>query len=244
MVLVEGISYNFRGLGMGVKTPKLLLLGLIRIAVVILLTVVAALLIYYNFQVLIKYIWAKPESNWVVWLWYVFTWLAFLVFVGISVVLAYLVSQIIFSVIIMDQMSRITEKMISGRVSEPQRLPFWKQLFFLIKQEIPRAVLPVLIMLLLTIAGWLTPFGPIVAIITTGAAITFLAWDNTDLTPARRMQPFKERFKRLTGALPFHLGFGLPFLIPILNIVLLSFAPVGATLYYLEKQEPNRSHHA
>jgi CysZ protein len=36
--------------------------------------------------------------------------------------------------------------------------------------------------------------------------------------------------------IPFHLGFGLPFLVPILNIVFLAFAPVGATLYYLEKQ--------
>jgi CysZ protein len=35
-------------------------------------------------------------------------------------------------------------------------------------------------------------------------------------------------------AIPFHLGFGLPFLVPILNILFLSFAPVGATLYYLE----------
>jgi CysZ protein len=44
----------------------------------------------------------------------------------------------------------------------------------------------------------------------------------------------------MTGALAFHLGFGLPFLIPVLNIVLLSFAPVGATLYFIEKQEPDR----
>jgi CysZ protein len=38
----------------------------------------------------------------------------------------------------------------------------------------------------------------------------------------------------LLKTLPFHLGFGLLFLVPVLNILLLSFAPVGATLYYLE----------
>jgi len=77
-----------------------------------------------------------------------------------------------------------------------------------------------------------------VAVIATGAAMVFLAWDNTDLIPARRLTPFSQRFKLMTGTLPFHLGFGLPFLIPVLNIVLLSFAPVGATLYFVEKQEP------
>jgi len=243
MSLLKGISYNFRGLGMGLKTPKLLLLGIIRIVVVILLTIVAAMLIYYNFQTIIKHIWDKPDSHWIIWLWYVFTWLLYLILVGFSVVLAYLVSQIIFSVIIMDQMSRITEKMITGQVDEPHNLPFWKQFFYLIKQEIPRTILPILITLLLTIVGWLTPFGPIVTIITTGAAMIFLAWDNTDLIPARRMTPFTERLKLMTGALPFHLGFGIPFLIPILNIVLLSFAPVGAALYYIEKQAPNRRDH-
>ncbi len=244
MNLFNGISYNFRGLGLGLKTPKLLLLGLIRILAVILLTIVAATLIFYYHQDIVRHIWDKPESNWVIWLWYVFDWLLALVLVGLSVVLAYLLSQIIFSVVIMDQMSRITEKMITGHVNEPHSMTFWKQFFYLIKQEVPRALLPISITLMLTILGWLTPFGPFVAVIATGAAMVFLAWDNTDLIPARRLTPFSERFKLMTGALAFHLGFGLPFLIPVLNIVLLSFAPVGATLYFIEKQEPDRRKHA
>ncbi|MFC1864184.1 hypothetical protein ACFL1Z_09570, partial [Thermodesulfobacteriota bacterium] len=64
----------------------------------------------------------------------------------------------------------------------------------------------------------------------------FLAWDNTDLMPARQMIPFKTRFKLLSGNLLFHLGFGLWFLIPIVNILFLAFAPIGATLYLIEKQ--------
>ena len=244
MSLFKGISYNFRGLGLGLKTPKLLILGLIRILVVLLLTIVAATLIFYYHGDIVRHIWDKPESHWLIWLWYVFDWLLALVLVGLSVVLAYLLSQIIFSVVIMDQMSRITEKMITGRVNEPQSMPFWKQFIYLIKQEIPRAVIPILITILLTIFGWLTPLGPVVALIATGAAMVFLAWDNTDLIPARRMIPFSQRFKQMTGSLPFHLGFGLPFLIPVLNIVLLSFAPVGATLYFVEKHESDRREHA
>jgi CysZ protein len=49
------------------------------------------------------------------------------------------------------------------------------------------------------------------------------------------MEPFRERFKFLLRYLLFHLGFGLWFLIPVLNILFLSFAPVGATLFYLEQ---------
>jgi CysZ protein len=83
--------------------------------------------------------------------------------------------------------------------------------------------------------GWLTPLGPIITILSSMAAVIFLAWDNTDLIPARRMAPFRERFRLLMNTLAFHLGFGLLFLIPLLNILFLSFAPVGATLYYIDR---------
>jgi len=237
MSLFKGISYNFRGLGMGLRNPKLLSLGLVRIVLVLLLTIIAASLIFYYRQEIVQLIWSKPESLWIIWLWYVFTWLLSLVLMGLSVVLSYLVSLILFSVVIMDQMSRITEKMITGQVDEPHNMPFLEHFFYLIKQEIPRAILPVIITLLLTIVAWLTPLGPIAAIITTGAAMIFLAWDNTDLTPARRLVPFGKRFSLMKSTLPFHLGFGLPFLIPVLNIVFLSFAPVGATLYFIDQHD-------
>jgi CysZ protein len=83
--------------------------------------------------------------------------------------------------------------------------------------------------------GMLTPLGPVLAILSSGIVIIFLAWDNTDLVPARRFLSLRERFGLLLKSLLFHLGFGLPFLVPVLNILLLSFAPVGGTLYYLEE---------
>jgi len=89
---------------------------------------------------------------------------------------------------------------------------------------------------LIMVFGWVTPLGPILTLLSSALAILFLSWDNTDLIPARNLVPFKKRFGFLMKTIPFHLGFGLPFLVPILNILFLSFAPVGATLYYLEKQ--------
>ena len=237
MGLIKGIQYNIRGLGLGLKTPRLLLLGLIRFAMVIIITIASASLILVYHQEILNIIWSKPESSWIVWLWHLLSWLLSAILVGLSAVLSYLVSQILFSVVIMDLMSRITEKSVSGEVLVPSDIPVWQQFLFLIKQEIPRATIPVLLTLLLIVVGWLTPLGPIITIVSSAVAVIFLAWDNTDLIPARRLVPFSERFRGLRRALLFHLGFGLLFLIPFLNILFLSFAPVGATLYFMDQNK-------
>ena len=237
MNLFKGIKYNLRGLGMGLKTPRLLLLGLIRFVVVVIITIASASLILVYHQEILNFMWSRPESNWVLWLWYLLSWLLSAVLVGLSAVLSYLVSQILFSVLIMDLMSRITETSVTGKVQEPSKIPMWQHFLFLIKQEIPRATVPVLLTLLLIIVGWLTPLGPVVTVISSAIAVIFLAWDNTDLLPARRLVPFGERFRIVSRTLPFHLGFGLLFLIPFLNILFLSFAPVGATLYYIDNNK-------
>jgi CysZ protein len=240
MDLIKGIKYNIRGLGMGLKTPRLLLLGAIRFVVVIIITIASASLILVYHQAILDLMWNKPESNWILWLWHLLSWLLSAVLVGLSAVLSYLVSQILFSVMIMDLMSRITEASVSGKVQVPSNIPVWQQFLFLIKQEIPRATIPVLLTMLLILVGWLTPLGPVVTIISSAIAVIFLAWDNTDLIPARRLVPFGERFRELRRTLLFHLGFGLLFLIPFLNILFLSFAPVGATLYYVDQKENRR----
>jgi CysZ protein len=233
----KGITYNLRGFWLGIKTPKLLLLGLIRLVAVIIITVASASLILVYHQEILNFIWTRPESRWVVWLWHLLSWLLSLFLVVMSSVLSYLVSQILFCVIIMDIMSRITERMVSGEEKEPEKIPIFSQLFFLIKQETPRAIVPVVLSLLILVLGWLTPLGPVVTVFSSLLAVIFLAWDNTDLVPARRRYPFNARFKLLLKNLPFHIGFGLLFLIPVLSLFFLSFAPVGATLYYAEQHD-------
>ena len=235
MILFSGIKYNLQGLILGLKTPKLLMLGIIRFFVVMIITILSAGLILVYQQEILNLMWSKPESQWILWLWYLLSWLISAVLVSFTMVLSYLVSQILFSVFIMDLMSRITEKKVTGSIRKPNNMPWWQQFLFLIKQELPRTTVPVLLSLVLIGLGWLTPLGPIVTILSSLAAVIFLAWDNTDLVPARRMISFRERFQLLRSSLPFHLGFGILFLIPLLNILFLSFAPVGATLYYIDK---------
>jgi CysZ protein len=236
MHLVTGIRYNLRGLMLGLKTPKLLMLGIARFVVLLAFAIFGAALALSYYDEVLRLIWVKPESLWIVWLWYFVSWLTALLMVGISTVLAYLVSQILFSVVIMDLMSRITEKKITGKVMDAPEASLFRQLLFLIRQEIPRAVIPMLFLLVIMILGWLTPLAPVLSIISTALAAVFLAWDNTDLVPARRMTPFSKRFSWLMKTFLFHLGFGLLFLIPVANILLLSFAPVGATLFHAENK--------
>jgi len=237
MDLISGIAYNYKGLKLGLKTPKLLFLGLIRFVAIVLITVVSASLVLKYHSEILGLLWSKPESNWIVWLWYVVSWLLTFLLMGISAVVAFLIAQLLFSVIIMDAMSRITENQVAATEKQAERISFFKYFFYLISQEIPRTFIPVIIALMLMVLGWLTPLSPIITVISALTAGVFLAWDNTDLIPARRHESFKDRFKFLLKHLGFHLGFGLWFLIPVLNIVFLSYAPVGATLFFMEKVE-------
>lgn len=240
MNLIKGINYNLKGLILGIKTPSLLCLGLIRFVIVLIITIVlATYILMYNEQIM-SILWSQPESAWLFWIWKILSWLLSICLTALSTLFSYIISQILFSVIIMDIMSKITEKIVTGSVKELKQ-SFLIQFIYLIKQEIPRAFVPILLSLIILMAGLLTPFGAILAIIASIASVIFLAWDNTDLLPARQFVPFKERFNYLKQNIFFHLGFGLWFLVPVLNILFLSFAPVGATLYQLDKNIPNKN---
>lgn len=237
---IKGIQYNIKGLGLGLKTPVLLFLGLLRLVGVGILAVAAAAVLLAYHQEILSQIWVRPDSAWVAWLWHLVSWLVSLVLVGVAAIVSYLLCQILFSVFIMDRMSLITEKKITGLTRAGEHMPVLRQFVFLVKQEVPRAVIPLVLMLLLTLLGWLTPLGPVLTVATSLFACIFLAWDNTDLVPARRLEPFGKRFKFLSANLFFHLGFGVLFLVPLLNILLLSFAPVGGTLYHIHEQDGSK----
>lgn len=235
MSFIDGVAYNFKGLRFSMKNPTLFLLGLTRLVVILIFTLAAIGLILAKYQEITNLMWTRPESAWLVWIWHAVSWLMTLLLCGISAVLAFLVSQLLFSVVVMDYMSRITERKVTGQEALAPDMPWFPYFFHLIKQEIPRATIPVCISLAFMIFGWLTPLGPVLTVLSPVFAGIFLAWDNTDLVPARRLVTFRSRFRFLRQHLGFHLGFGLCFLVPGLNILLLSFAPVGATLYYVEQ---------
>ncbi|MGD9686806.1 EI24 domain-containing protein [Desulfobacter postgatei] len=236
MGFIAGIQYNIRGVALALKTPSLLMLGLIRFAVVLLLALVLSGMVLYWHNDIFSMIWQMPESRWLIWLWHIVSWILTFTLMAFSMLISYLISQIFFCVFIMDYMSRITERMVLGQEAPGAHTSIFGLFLYLILQEIPRAVVPVLISVTLMIIGLFTPVSLVIIGLSAVVAGIFLAWDNTDLVPARRMVPFRERFAFLRKNLFFHIGFGLLFLVPWLNILFLSFAPVGATLYYIEKE--------
>jgi CysZ protein len=207
MQLLQGLRYNLRGFAMGFRSGKLLFWGLLRFLFVLAVTILVAGIILAHHQDIMAALWVRPESVWVLWLWHLLAWLVTLVLVGVSVLFSYLLAQILFNVFVMDLMSRITERMVTGGVVEGGRMSFFALFAFLVKQEIPRAVAPVGFSLAILFLGWFTPLGPVLIPLSSAAAIVFLAWDNTDLTPARRARPFP-------AACSFTSGSGSPFSFP------------------------------
>jgi len=237
MTLIQGIRYNLRGLIMGLTTPKLLFLGMLRLAVVVLFTIVLSGIVIIWHESILNLLWARPEPGWLLFVWTGVSLVLSIFLAAISGLFSYIVAQLLFAVFVMDYMSRVTEKIVLGHGdgnSDGSSLSFLRLFAYLIRQEIPRAIIPVILMLFIMGLGFMTPLGPFVALISSVTAVVFLAWDNTDLVPARRMLTFSKRFGFLKKNLLFHIGFGLCFLIPWVNILFLSFAPVGATLYFLE----------
>jgi CysZ protein len=155
---IRGIRYNFKGLAFGLKTPSLLLLGMVRMVVILALTIAAVSLVISRYQDLANLMWTRPASAWLVWLWYAMSWLLALLLSGISAVVAFLIAQVLFSVLIMDYMSRITERRATGKEIASPDMPRLTYFFYLLKQEIPRATLPICISLAAMLAGWLTPW--------------------------------------------------------------------------------------
>jgi CysZ protein len=234
MGILRGLRYNWNGLRLALRTPRLLALGLVRLAAVLAATVVGVGLSMAYHEPLLAAIWSRPESLWIVWLWYLASWLLALLLIVAAALAGYLAAQVLFAVLVMDLMSRYTERIATGREAPPPAMRYWRWFLFLVAQEVPRAVVPLLISLILLIGGWVTPLGPLLAVVSAGVAAIFMAWDCSDLVPARRMEPFSRRFGRLKASLGLHLGFGLWFLVPGLNLVFLAFAPVGGTLMALE----------
>ncbi len=232
MGLLSGLFYNLKGLALALRVRRLLFLGLLRFLILLAVTLAAAALVVTYHQDALEFLWARPEGGWLVWIWHLVSWFLAL--------LLLLLSQVLFSVWLMDQMSRWTERMLTGEVGRASGASWTRELLYLVGQEIPRAVVPVLVVLGVLLLGWLTPLGPLVAVLSSAVTVVFLAWDNTDLVPARRLVPFRERFQFLAKNLAFHLGFGLPFLIPVANILFLSYAPVGATLFHVERERRSR----
>ena len=93
MKFLAGLKYNLEGLKLGLTTPKLMALGLVRFVLFLALAVGAAILAFKFYQDIFSMLWSRPESAWLVWLWHFVSWIAGLILFGMALMVAYLVGQ-------------------------------------------------------------------------------------------------------------------------------------------------------
>ncbi|MCP4022278.1 MAG: hypothetical protein GY729_10580, partial [Desulfobacteraceae bacterium] len=100
-----GIKYNLKGVGLGLRTPKLLWLGILRFLVILLLTILLSGLILFWHNEILSLIWKMPETGWLLYVWKIVSWLLSLFLACVSMILSYIIAQLLFCVFIMDYMS-------------------------------------------------------------------------------------------------------------------------------------------
>jgi CysZ protein len=100
----------------------------------------------------------------------------------------------------------------------------WRTMAEELKKAVFVAALPLLVVFIPVLGQFLAPV----------LAAWLLAFDFLDFAHAREEPRFAARLRAMAGRPLLLLGFGLPLLVPLLNIVLFPFAILGATLLYLE----------
>ena len=104
-----------------------------------------------------------------------------------------------------------------------------KGILFVMKEEVKKAALMLVIPLLLLL---IPVIGPLLGFV---VAALFIAWDYVDFSLSRDYPLLKDRIKALWRHKAFFLGFGCPLLIPLLGLVILPFAILGATRLYFDR---------
>jgi CysZ protein len=128
---------------------------------------------------------------------------------------------------------------IEGGGAAPQRLPWWRQLLWGLRDALASVLVVAGIGLVLFVLSFVPVVGqtviPAVGICVSGF---FLTEQLTALAFQRRGLTFRQRVRRLRGRLLLALGFGVPlallFLIPLVAVFAMPGAVAGATLLVRE----------
>ncbi len=174
---------------------------------------------------LLKFFLFEPGQGW---FWVFVYYLAYLLFHLTALVVVLLLGVSITNIVaapVYEQISEAIERdLYPGQLVS---LSFWQSLR-LIPEEIKKALLT----LILSLALFLIPGLNLLAAF--GSAF-LLAWDFYDYPFARRGLALKERIRHARQDFFAILGLSLWFLIPLVQVVLVPLAVVGATMLGLEK---------
>lgn len=233
--LLYGFALPFRAMRLIANCPPLLRLSLVTAAVsALLLLVLAAVLVGFAGD-LVGSLWAKP-SGWLLLLWYP---LAALVF-GLLFILGASTVPTLATTPLLDPLSLATERALGLLPDESGGL--WR-----LTKETTRAVGKTLVRLSFLYMGhalllslWLLPGvgHALWSVLALAWTVFWLAYEYLDVPANRHGLGFADVLRLIADNLPMAAGFGFAVYailwVPLLNIVFIPVAAVGATMAFAE----------
>jgi uncharacterized protein involved in cysteine biosynthesis len=221
-----GLRLATRGARLTVRTPQLLLLVLLPLAISVLLFAAMVALLWHERGLV------RPElaAAWPLgldWLRRVVRvaaeGLGVLIGIGFALVATIVASQAI-NAPFLERLSQAVESLVVGR---PDRTPFslrrlWHVVLVPLVQAVVMAALQAAFGLLFLLLSMSAVGAPLAAL----GSLWLVALTLCDVTIARKGFPVRERFRRVAGDLPLYLGLALPF---FLAPFLLPLGVAGAT---------------
>ena len=209
------------------RTPRLLALVVLPLAITFLLFVGMVVLVWENRELLRPDL-ATPWPVWLDWLRRVVALsaegLGVLAGVGIAFLATVILSQVV-NAPFLEGLSQATETIVVG---QPDRTPLsptrlWRTTVLPLFQAIGVAIAQAILGVLFLVLSLLAVTAPLAAL----GGLWLVALTLCDVSIARKGFPVRERFRRVRRALPLYLGLALPF---FLAPYLLPLGVAGATL--------------
>jgi CysZ protein len=175
------------------------------------------------------------SSRYVGWIYWAYAHLVkVLLYVVVLVVMFYtfiVVANILASPVYDHLVSRY-QRIYQPDAGPAQAISPVKGTLWVIKEEIKKAGLMLVVPLLLLMVPVI---GPLLGFV---VAALFIAWDYVDFSMSKDYPFLRDRIKALWRHKAFLLGFGCPLLVPVLGLVILPFAILGATRLYFDRIRP------
>jgi CysZ protein len=234
----EGLSFHYKGFELAFRHRSLLLLSLVPFIVTLTLYMLAFYWLTLRADDLLNAIWGAgaPEiiqtTGWLHWVYtHVVKYMLYLVLLMIMTYSFCVFSTIVGSPLY-DHISSRYELLLHGPQLRGERDRAAMGRLVVIKEEIKKAFIILFIPLFLF-------FVPIIGnLISLLIAPILIAWDYVDFSLSRDHAFLKDRLAVVWQHKFRLLGFGFPLLIPLIGILLLPFAILGATRLYFERIKP------
>ncbi len=209
------------------------------IIAIISISTVFGLLSYY-YSDLMGMLWSRPDSWYLLTLYYIVAVFVFLLMLVLGYV-AFFIMQTILSSPFNDILTERVEMLAIGKEPPPFTMArFAKGIAVTLVHTVVKLSIYIFFMVPLLLIGWIIPVvGPVVSSVG-GFIVTafFVSYDQMDYAMARREWPFGQKIRAVTRNFALCFGFGGSMAgvlwVPIVGILFIPLAAVGGTLMFCD----------